>query len=91
MHESGNAAQHVGHHQHQHVVADDDMGNQPKSTEFQTAFHADCVSCTAVLTLAILLESTTISDTSVTHDDHHRPSKIPTPYLALPERPQWLA
>lgn len=87
MHESGSAAQHVGHHQHQHpTAADDDIGGQQKSTQF----HADCVSCSSVLTLAIPLDSTTIPDALVTHENHHRLSIIPTPYLALPERPQWL-
>lgn len=89
MHESGGAAQHVGHHEHQHTSSSG-VGEKSDNQQKTVKFHNDCASCVSVLTLAIMTDSAKISAPPVMHASFSSPLKIPNPYLALPERPQWL-
>lgn len=82
-HESGSAAQHVGHHQHQPHM------NEEAQHSKSASVHLDCFSCVSAFNLMLPMEPTTIPSTSVKHDDYFPLIKIPSPYLALPERPQW--
>ena len=47
MHESGNASQHFGHHQHEHVADDDADHNGSTLAKKKVGSDPDCASCSA--------------------------------------------
>ncbi|MDP3672662.1 MAG: hypothetical protein WA191_12795 [Telluria sp.] len=88
VHESGKASQHFGHHQHEHKAADgDDDGS---STIKKFGADPDCASCTHG-SLVMLSWSSDVQ--SLVLSSHHQLAQVtgwPTPYLGLPERPNWI-
>jgi len=88
LHESAGAAKHIGHHEHQHTSS---LHSGEASDEYDqtTTFHSDCASCVSALTLAIMMEPASAPVLSMTHANLPPSLKTSTPYLALPDRPQW--
>ena len=88
MHETGQASEHFGHHQHVHKDADrDDGGSKPAK---KAGSHPDCASC-AHGSLVMLSWSSEIPP--LPHTAHQKLAQLPsqpTPYLGLPERPNWI-
>lgn len=87
MHESGQASQHLGHHQHDHQAAagDDDGSSQVK----KFGADPDCASCTHG---ALVVLSWAADVPPLALRAHYQPALVagwPTPYLGLPERPNW--
>ncbi len=97
QHESGEAAQHVGHHEHQHEsnFANDYVGKD--IVEETTALNSlgiadsDCAVChataTAILTTSIVPPHADILSASLSRPPDQALSAIAYP----PERPNWLA
>ncbi len=87
-HETGAAAQHVGHHDHQHKAdADREYGGNLKA---MGGMDADCGTCHAGSTTVIFgsVYLPTLNLSSDTHIGHQiRTSSPPPP--SLPERPNW--
>ena len=87
MHESGQASQHFGHHQHKHAAADGDDDGSTMVKKFGS--DPDCASCSHG-SLVMLSWSSDVQ--SFVLSSHHQLAKVtgwPTPYLGLPERPNW--
>lgn len=88
MHETGQASEHFGHHQHVHKDADgDDGGSKPAK---KAAPHPDCASC-AHGSLVMLSWSSEIPPLALAA--HQKLAQLPSqpkPYLGLPERPNWM-
>lgn len=91
MHESGQASQHFGHHQHQHhgsdAAGDDDNTPLPK----KAAAHADCASCSHGTLIAFAWTAELVQPLLPNHDLCAPLPAQPAPYLGLPERPRWIA
>lgn len=93
MHESGVAAQHLGHHQHKpdaHLEADTQLANADDGQQGATkkAAHSHCASCVhAVLAPAAMAPATflMLADAVPFVSDIAFDSVIQLP----PERPQW--
>ncbi|MDW5441515.1 hypothetical protein [Polaromonas sp. SM01] len=88
QHETGSAAQHVGHHQHQHQ-ADPDQGDSSKPTS-TVGMDADCGAChaggsTAIFGSAPLPALGVPSGARIAHQIRTSPPPPPS----LPERPNW--
>lgn len=86
MHESGQASQHFGHHQHEHQAEDGDDGS---SSVKKFGADPDCASCSHG-SLVMLTWSSDVSPRLL--PSHHRQAHVaawPAPYLGLPERPNW--
>ncbi|MDQ2821471.1 MAG: hypothetical protein M3Y65_13930 [Pseudomonadota bacterium] len=88
MHESGGASQHFGHHQHEHhATAGDDNGS---SSIKKMGADPDCASCSHA-SLAMFSWSADVH--APAPSSHHAPAEVraaPTPWLGLPERPNWM-
>ena len=86
-HETGSAAKHFGHHEHQHRTAADKSAD--KSTP--GAKHQDCNVCQASMAAATIPESILhLPDlvSALSHSPHLRP---PLVFYAGLERPNWTA
>jgi hypothetical protein len=87
LHETGPAAQHLGHHEHQHKADAErtDSGN-PKAVG---AIDADCGICHAGCA-AVVFEPAALLQVAVSLDTGSaRPVRISSPPPSLPERPNW--
>lgn len=86
-HETGAAAQHFGHHEHQHT-ADDERASSP-TLNANGAGDADCGTCHAGCTTAIVdsMSLPAILMSSDMHSSRHFRISSHTP--SLPERPNW--
>ena len=89
LHETGQAGQHFGHHQHQHqpVSATADDGAQPNPQK--ATFHADCAACAHGALVAPVQQRT---DTQALPERHAARAASPAPpalYADQPDRPQW--
>lgn len=83
-HETGAAAQHFGHHEHQHKAYAGDSAQKSK-----VAIDADCGTCHAGCA-TVILDSTSLPSVLVSADihlGHQFHSSSPPP--SLPERPNW--
>jgi len=92
MHETGRAVKHFGHHQHQHhssdaasATADDHQNSTPK----KLAADPDCASCTHSPLAAYTWQAELVQPLLPSYQLLAPPSELPTPYLGMPERPQW--
>lgn len=83
QHESGAAADHLGHHEHRHVGDDRDFGSDAG------AAHVDCGFCHAAGAAA--LTSSAHSPVLDSPPTELAPSRvrIPAPHPTEPERPKW--
>jgi hypothetical protein len=88
MHETGQASKHFGHHQHTHQNADgDEDGSAPAK---KAGSDPDCASCSHG-TLVMLSWSSKVAQLLL--PAHQLLAQLPwqpTPYLGLPERPNWI-
>ena len=89
MHESGQASEHFGHHQHQHESAAGDDDEDGSSAVKKLGADPDCAACShsssAMFSWAADMEAQLVPS-------HHQPALVlgwPSPYLDLPERPNW--
>lgn len=87
QHETGSAAQHFGHHEHQHTVDAERADNS--SSKANGSIDADCGTCHAGCSTAIFepLSVLTVGVTSDMHTGHQFRTSSPPP--SLPERPNW--
>ena len=86
-HEAGAAAQHFGHHEHQHAA--DDEGAKSSSFNTAGAIDADCGTCHAGC-IAAVVDSVSLLAISLSSDMHSsRHVRISSHTLSLPERPNW--
>ena len=90
MHESGNASQHFGHHQHEHVADDDTDHNGSTLGKKKIVSDPDCASCSHTPASAISLAAEGTGPILQAHVLAGVPATPPEPYLGLPERPQWI-
>lgn len=84
-HEQGSAAQHFGHHAHQHQAPDKNDSGAGSST----TFHADCASChlgSAGAAASLLAVSSSIPAPPAISLEI---SFLPSIFLEGPERPKW--
>jgi hypothetical protein len=86
LHETGTASEHFGHHQHEHESADDD-GSAPAQ---KTAQDPDCASCSQGTLVTPALSSDVAPHLVPAHQQLAQLPGQPTPYLGLPERPNWM-
>lgn len=86
MHESGQASQHFGHHQHQHHASG---AEEHSPTPKKAAFHADCASCVHGSLAAYGSHAELVMPLPAGYLPAALPAALPAPYLGQPERPQW--
>ena len=90
-HESGQQAQHLGHHPHQHTEGKGAADNKPGNIKQPGGTHADCSVCHAGAAIASVDESSTPGSSagakSISWCSDHAPSALKD----RPERPKWLA
>lgn len=87
QHETGAAAQHFGHHEHQHHA--DEKAKDDTGTKTLGAVDADCPSCHAGCATA-LHASTALPMVYSAADVHTRERVLfSSPHPSLPERPNW--
>jgi hypothetical protein len=91
MHESGQASEHFGHHQHQHHSANaaGDEDNTP--LQKKAATHPDCASCSHGALIAFAWSAEVVQPRLSNHALSAPLLDQPAPYLGMPERPQWTA
>lgn len=91
MHESGQASQHFGHHQHEHQpsAADTDTDDDGKSGAGKFKAHPDCASCTHGQIGVFSLDVGAVPSLPVRHEAVLGPFPQTSPFLGMPERPQW--
>lgn len=91
LHESGEASQHFGHHDHKHQSSDtdtdkDDAGKSPAG---KYKPHPDCASCMHGQLGIFSLDVGTIPPLVISHETPPAPLAQASPFLGMPERPQW--
>lgn len=88
QHETGSAAQHFGHHEHQHTADVERADNS--SPKANGGIDADCGTCHAGCSTAIF-ESVSMLTLGVASDLHtgHQ-FRISSHPPSLPERPNWV-
>lgn len=87
LHETGAASEHFGHHQHEHESVDGDAdGSLPAQN---TAQDPDCASCSHGSFVTFAAPSDIAPHLLPSHQQLTQLSGQPTPYLGLPERPNW--
>ena len=86
-HETGVAAQHFGHHEHQHTS--DDEGSNSRTLNANGVADAHCSTCHASCATAIVDPKSlpAIAMSSDMHSSRHFRVSSHTP--SLPERPKW--
>ena len=87
QHESGTAAKHFGHHDHQHKTADGkDASSDPAKT---TGGDPDCASCHAGCSSALprAVTISALADSSLGAADYW--ARLTSPPFERLERPQW--
>ena len=86
-HETGAAAKHFGHHEHQHKAADSkDATSDPAKTG---GVDADCASCHAGCSFALPGDVTTPSIDNSSLDTADYWARLKSPLFERLERPQW--
>lgn len=88
MHETGKASEHFGHHQHVHQNADGDEDSS--SPAKKVGADADCASCSQGSSVTPSWSSQVAQHLLPAHQQHAQLPSRPTPYLGLPERPNWM-
>jgi hypothetical protein len=88
MHETGAASEHFGHHQHEHQQADADADSSAPATK--AGPDPDCASCSPGSLVIPSLSSDTAQRMPPSHQQLAQLPTQPTPYLGLPERPNWM-
>ena len=88
QHETGAAAQHFGHHAHQHQAAADQEGT-PDAKTLGGGIDSDCVACHASCSAAIFSMPSLPASSSVSFAIPWLPGNLTAPPLAHPERPNW--
>lgn len=88
MHESGEASQHFGHHEHQHQSSDVDDDEGSTSGKYKP--HPDCASCTHAQLGIFSLDVGTMPVSVIGHSAAPPPIAQLSPFLGMPERPQWI-
>jgi hypothetical protein len=88
QHETGAAAQHFGHHDHQHQ-ADADQGGAPDAKALGGGIDGDCVACHASCAAAIFSMASLPASSSLTFAIPWLSGNLAAPPLAYPERPNW--
>ncbi len=87
MHETGTASEHFGHHQHEHQnIEGDDGGSTPTGNP---GADPDCASCSHGSSANLSWSSNPGQRVHSSHDQLAQLPSRPTPYLGLPERPNW--
>lgn len=89
QHENGQAAQHFGHHYHQHQLASADGKDVSGKSPLQA--HADCsschLSCSAAAASSAVVSVVTPASLVVADPPGALPSVVPE----SPERPKWMS
>lgn len=87
QHETGAAAQHFGHHEHQHHA--DDKAKDNNAPRTLGAVDADCPTCHAGCATA--LHETPAMPVMYSTSDVHTGQQflLSSPHPTLPERPNW--
>ncbi len=88
MHETGAASEHFGHHQHEHQLADADADGSAPATK--AGPDPDCASCSPGTLVMQSLYSDAVQRMLPSHQQLALLPAPPTPYLSLPERPNWM-
>jgi hypothetical protein len=90
-HEKGKAAQHVGHHQHQHQSSKGagDTGDDDSTTP-KIGDDPDCATCVHLSIGVFTSISTPLFLSTTSHETVPSPPGLPAPFLGAPERPQWV-
>jgi hypothetical protein len=88
LHETGQASQHFGHHEHKHQVAagDEDHAAQNK----KSPSHPDCASCAHGAIFVSAWAAPSALALLPAHQQLLPRVGQPAPYLGLPERPNWM-
>lgn len=86
QHETGAAAQHVGHHDHQHQKASEpgDAGNVPGKA------HADCGYCHLAHSCAAVADISVPAFSCDAAAVASQPDSLPSHFPEGPERPNWV-
>jgi hypothetical protein len=88
LHETGQASQHFGHHQHEHQASAGDEDHAAPNKK--AASHPDCASCAhGAVFVAAWMAPTALALFS-SHQQQLLPTGQAAPYLGLPERPNWM-
>ncbi len=90
QHESGAAAQHFGHHNHQHQ-AQDDKSATPDPAQKYSGGDPDCTLCHAGYAAALTDSATIILATDSSLDAADYLTRLTAPLFKRRERPQWPA
>ncbi len=88
MHETGTASEHFGHHQHEHQSAEGDEDG-PKQAK-KAGSDPDCASCSHGSSVTPSWSSSAGQRLLPSHVQVAQLPSRPTPYLGLPERPNWM-
>ena len=88
MHETGTASEHFGHHQHEHQQADGDKDGATPAKK--AGSDPDCASCSLGSSVALSWSSNVAQPLLPAHQVVPQLPWQPTPYLGLPERPNWM-
>lgn len=89
-HETGAAAQHFGHHDHQHQ-ADADHAGTPDAKTLGGEIDNDCAACHAGCAAAIFSPVYLPTSSAASFAIPWLPGTLTAPPLAYPERPNWFA
>jgi 4-amino-4-deoxy-L-arabinose transferase-like glycosyltransferase len=84
QHESGAAAQHFGHHEHEH------HGNSADANALDGCTDGDCATCHASCATALTGMTLLPTVLSAFEGNLWRPAALPSPPDTLPERPNWI-
>ena len=88
-HEVGAAAQHFGHHEHQHRADTGTDESGKKAVQQQAAAHADCASCHAGFA-GVVLDAVHVLAVSLSRAATPPPLEaLASAHLSEPERPNW--
>lgn len=87
MHETGKASEHFGHHPHVHKDASGDKDKG--SAKAKAGFDPDCASCAHGSIVMPMLSVESAMAMPAEHDLAPPPARLTSPYLGLPERPNW--
>jgi hypothetical protein len=89
QHETGVAAQHFGHHDHQHQTTADQEGAPDANKTLGAGIDGDCVACHASCAAAVFSMANLPASSSASLAIPWLPGNLTAPPLAHPERPNW--
>ena len=90
-HETGKAANHFGHHQHQHKATAQDNAEPGTSLAKKSAPHVDCASCAHIASAIIGLSPAVVQLVVSGFPPPERDTSLDSLAHTPPERPQWHA